>query len=84
GETISAQGDSTITLTDDVQITSSKDSGLHAQNGGTINMKGGTITAFDTGAFFENSKTAENKLENIKISSGKDDAPLNVGVKATN
>ncbi|WP_375621558.1 autotransporter outer membrane beta-barrel domain-containing protein [Bartonella sp. AA97HXZ] len=56
--------------------------GLQAQNGGVIKMTGGTITASAAGAGFLNSNSRENKLENVTISSGKDDAPLNFGIKA--
>ncbi|WP_375675052.1 beta strand repeat-containing protein, partial [Bartonella sp. CL100XZDX] len=56
--------------------------GLQAQNGGVIKMTGGTITASKAGAGFLNSNSRENKLENVTISSGKDDAPLNFGIKA--
>ncbi len=41
--------------------------GLYATNGSTITMTGGTITAFETGAFFNESKSDKNKLENVTI-----------------
>ncbi|WP_375642204.1 autotransporter outer membrane beta-barrel domain-containing protein [Bartonella sp. CM100XJJH] len=41
--------------------------GLYAANGSTITMTGGTITAFETGAFFNESKSNKNKLENVTI-----------------
>ncbi|WP_281432391.1 right-handed parallel beta-helix repeat-containing protein, partial [Bartonella taylorii] len=46
--------------------------GLVASNGGVIKMIGGTITASATGVGFVNSKSTENKLENVIISTGKD------------
>ncbi|WP_208437317.1 autotransporter outer membrane beta-barrel domain-containing protein [Bartonella taylorii] len=58
--------------------------GLFTQPNGTIKMTGGSITASIIGAsFFNNSKSAENKLENVKISSGKDDDQQLFGVVAT-
>ncbi|WP_375675540.1 autotransporter outer membrane beta-barrel domain-containing protein [Bartonella sp. CL100XZDX] len=41
--------------------------GLYATNGSIITMTGGTITAFETGAFFNESKSDKNKLENVTI-----------------
>ncbi|WP_375694623.1 autotransporter outer membrane beta-barrel domain-containing protein [Bartonella sp. AC158YNML] len=41
--------------------------GLYAENSGTITMTGGTIKAFETGAFFNESKRKKNKLENVTI-----------------
>ncbi|WP_375692509.1 autotransporter outer membrane beta-barrel domain-containing protein, partial [Bartonella sp. AP4SXKL] len=41
--------------------------GLYATNGSTITMTGGTITAFETSAFFNESKSDKNKLENVTI-----------------
>ncbi|WP_375697392.1 autotransporter outer membrane beta-barrel domain-containing protein [Bartonella sp. AC329YNZD] len=41
--------------------------GLYAENSGTITMTGGTIKAFETGAFFNESKSKKNKLENVTI-----------------
>ncbi|UNE53551.1 right-handed parallel beta-helix repeat-containing protein [Bartonella machadoae] len=46
--------------------------GLTAQNGGIMKMIGGTIIASSTGAGFYNSKSDENKLENVTISTGKE------------
>ncbi|WP_375705232.1 right-handed parallel beta-helix repeat-containing protein [Bartonella sp. AA86SXKL] len=46
--------------------------GLVASNGGVIKMIGGTITTSKTGVGFVNSKSAESKLENVIISTGKD------------
>ncbi|WP_273788643.1 right-handed parallel beta-helix repeat-containing protein [Bartonella grahamii] len=56
--------------------------GLHAQNSGMIKMIGGTITASKTGAGFYNSKSDENKLENVKISSSNDKEPKITGIGA--
>ncbi|WP_254492295.1 autotransporter outer membrane beta-barrel domain-containing protein [Bartonella sp. B1099] len=80
--TIGSQGNSIITLTDNAQITSSENDGLLAQNDGAISMTGGSIKAFYNGATFENSKREENKLENVTISSVKDDARLKAGISA--
>ncbi|WP_375645328.1 autotransporter outer membrane beta-barrel domain-containing protein [Bartonella sp. CL5QHWL] len=41
--------------------------GLYATSGSIITMTGGTITAFETGAFFNESKSDKNKLENVTI-----------------
>ncbi|EJF86112.1 outer membrane autotransporter barrel domain-containing protein, partial [Bartonella vinsonii subsp. arupensis OK-94-513] len=57
--------------------------GLFTQPNGTIKMTGGSITASITGASFYNSKNAENILENVTISSGKDDDPQLFGVIAS-
>lgn len=46
--------------------------GLMAGNGGRIKMVGGTIMASATGVGFVNSKSDENKLENVTISTGKE------------
>ncbi len=46
--------------------------GLVAINGGRIKMVGGTIMASATGIGFVNSKSDENKLENVTISTGKE------------
>ncbi len=46
--------------------------GLIASNGGVIKMIGGTITISKTGVGLVNSKSAENKLENVTISTGKE------------
>uniref|UniRef100_UPI0035CFB6DA autotransporter outer membrane beta-barrel domain-containing protein n=1 Tax=Bartonella sp. AC70YNML TaxID=3243460 RepID=UPI0035CFB6DA len=58
--------------------------GLKTQESGAIKMTGGSITASKVGAFFLGSKSKENKLKDVVISSGKDDAPLINGIKATN
>ncbi|WP_375695307.1 beta strand repeat-containing protein, partial [Bartonella sp. AC90GZZY] len=58
--------------------------GLKTQESGAIKMTGGSITASKVGAFFLDSKSKENKLKDVVISSGKDDAPLINGIKATN
>ncbi|WP_273757148.1 right-handed parallel beta-helix repeat-containing protein, partial [Bartonella sp. MM73XJBT] len=80
--TIASHGNSIVTLTNDAQITSSENDGLLAKDGGAISMTGGTIKASNVGAHFENSKRKENKLENVTISSGKDDTLLQNGIKA--
>ncbi|UNF44947.1 autotransporter outer membrane beta-barrel domain-containing protein [Bartonella krasnovii] len=80
--TIASQGNSIVTLTQNAQITSSENDGLLAQNGGAISMTGGIIKASNVGAHFENSKREENKLENVTISSSKDDALLLNGILA--
>ncbi|WP_406604161.1 autotransporter outer membrane beta-barrel domain-containing protein [Bartonella gliris] len=80
--TIYAADGSTITLKDDAKITSSESFGLYAQDSGAISMTGGSITASVIGATFSNSKSAENKLEDVTISSSKEGALLNFGIKA--
>ncbi|QEE09670.1 autotransporter outer membrane beta-barrel domain-containing protein [Bartonella kosoyi] len=82
--TIVALNNGTIILTDDAQITSSENTSLLAKEGGAISMTGGSIKAFYNGATFENSKREENKLENVTISSVKDedDALLQYGIVA--
>ncbi|UNE53549.1 beta strand repeat-containing protein [Bartonella machadoae] len=80
--TIGAENGSTIILTENAQITSSDDSGLVAQNNGAISMNGGSIKASYNGAAFENSNRNENHLENVTISSGKNDALLHYGINA--
>ncbi|QEE12519.1 autotransporter outer membrane beta-barrel domain-containing protein [Bartonella krasnovii] len=56
------------------------ETGLAANSGGAISMTGGTVTASQIGVGFSNSNSTENKLENVTISSGKDEAPLKFGV----
>ncbi|WP_406604199.1 autotransporter outer membrane beta-barrel domain-containing protein [Bartonella gliris] len=62
--------------------TTIKDSliGLEA-NGGTIKMTEGSITASQTGATFSNNSD-KNTLENVTISSGKNDALMDKGISA--
>nr|WP_234924839.1 autotransporter outer membrane beta-barrel domain-containing protein [Bartonella vinsonii] len=72
---------SMIELLGNTTISDSK-IGLHAIDRGAISMTGGRIKTSKVGAFFENSKCKENKLENVTISSGKNEAPLFFGVKA--
>ncbi|WP_142416966.1 hypothetical protein [Bartonella massiliensis] len=80
--TIASQGNSIVTLTNNAQITSFENDGLLAQNDGAISMTGGIIKASNVGAHFENSKREKNKLENVTISSSKDDALLLNGILA--
>ncbi|WP_208433452.1 beta strand repeat-containing protein, partial [Bartonella elizabethae] len=82
--TIISDSESIITLTNNAQITSSENTGIWITEDGAINMTGGTIKAFYNGAIFENSKREENKLENVTISSVKDedDALLQYGIVA--
>uniref|UniRef100_UPI00235FC142 right-handed parallel beta-helix repeat-containing protein n=1 Tax=Bartonella sp. ML70XJBT.G TaxID=3019093 RepID=UPI00235FC142 len=56
--------------------------GLSAKDSGAISMTGGIIKASVAGATFENSKSQKNKLENVTISSNKNDALLDYGIKA--
>ncbi|EJF78830.1 Type V secretory pathway, adhesin AidA [Candidatus Bartonella washoeensis] len=58
--------------------------GLDAKDSGAINITGGSIKASAAGAVFENSKSDKNKLENVTISSDKNDTLLNLGVEADN
>ncbi len=58
--------------------------GIMVKEGATLQMTGGTITVSAGGAVFANSKNAQNKLEDVTISSGKDDAPLINAIIATN
>ncbi|WP_208442205.1 beta strand repeat-containing protein, partial [Bartonella raoultii] len=81
--TLSALNGSTLTLNNNVQITS-ENAGLYAKNGGAISMMGGTIKASEVGAGFEGSNNEKNKLENVTISSNKEDALLKKGVSADN
>ncbi|WP_017195921.1 autotransporter outer membrane beta-barrel domain-containing protein [Bartonella birtlesii] len=80
--TIVSKGDSSITLTDNAHITSSENAGLLAQNGGAINMTGGTIKAATAGADFQGSKSENNKLKDVTISSSKADTLLTTGIHA--
>ncbi|WP_375626931.1 beta strand repeat-containing protein, partial [Bartonella sp. MU37NMGALS] len=73
--------DSVIELLGDTKINDST-IGLGARDGGVIKMTGGTITTSMVGAGFLNSNSTENHLENVTISSGKKDAPLDTGIKA--
>ncbi|WP_404977325.1 autotransporter outer membrane beta-barrel domain-containing protein, partial [Bartonella sp. CL63NXGY] len=61
---------------------SNSEIGLTTNDGGAINMTGGTIKTSLVGAGFLNSNSGENKLEGVKISNSKDDALLNFGIKA--
>ncbi|WP_273758584.1 autotransporter outer membrane beta-barrel domain-containing protein [Bartonella sp. AU55XJBT] len=72
---------STITVSDST-MTSSKGDGLFAKDGGAISMKGGSIKAFYNGATFNESNRAENKLENVTISSGQDGRFIDKGISA--
>uniref|UniRef100_UPI001ABACA47 autotransporter outer membrane beta-barrel domain-containing protein n=1 Tax=Bartonella doshiae TaxID=33044 RepID=UPI001ABACA47 len=58
--------------------------GLEANYDGVIQMTGGSITVSETGAFFENSKSDKNKLENVVITSSSNDKPITTGVSADN
>ncbi|WP_375651464.1 autotransporter outer membrane beta-barrel domain-containing protein, partial [Bartonella sp. AA78NXGY] len=57
--------------------------GLMAYKKATIKMTGGSITAIAMGALFGDENSEENKLENVKISSGKDDDQQLLGVMST-
>ncbi|WP_375647842.1 autotransporter outer membrane beta-barrel domain-containing protein, partial [Bartonella sp. CR84HXZ] len=57
--------------------------GLMAYKEATIKMTGGSITAIAMGALFGDENSEENKLENVKISSGKDDDQQLLGVMTT-
>ncbi|MET3589732.1 outer membrane autotransporter protein [Bartonella silvatica] len=57
---------------------------IHA-NRGTVTMTGGSITAPKVAVFLENSESSKdnkNKLENVKISSGKGQAFMDEGIRA--
>ncbi len=58
--------------------------GLDIQNEATASMTGGSITASQIGALFNASGSDENKntLDNVKISSSKDDALIDKGISA--
>ncbi|MBB5073251.1 hypothetical protein HNQ69_000355 [Bartonella callosciuri] len=56
--------------------------GLDIQNGATIKMTDGSITASQIGALFNASKNDKNKRENVTISSGKDNAFMDKGLNA--
>nr|WP_275046233.1 autotransporter outer membrane beta-barrel domain-containing protein [Bartonella sp. MM73XJBT.G] len=83
GAAIVSENGSTITVNDST-ITSSEDEGLLAKDDGAVSMTGGSIKAFYNGATFKGSNSAENKLENVTISSIKDedDALLRYGIDA--
>ncbi|WP_208436304.1 autotransporter outer membrane beta-barrel domain-containing protein [Bartonella phoceensis] len=55
--------------------------GAEAKDGAKLQITGGTITVSDTGVLFSDNNK-ESKLTNVTISSGKDDAPLQFGIKA--
>ncbi|GAA5097654.1 right-handed parallel beta-helix repeat-containing protein [Bartonella acomydis] len=63
--------DSMIELYGNTTIKNTK-GGLIAANGGRIKMVGGTIMASATGVGFVNSKSDENKLKNVTITTGKE------------
>ncbi len=63
--------DSMIELYGNTMIKDTK-GGLFASNSGRIKMVGGTIMASKAGVGFINSKSDENKLENVTISTGKE------------
>nr|WP_244393528.1 autotransporter outer membrane beta-barrel domain-containing protein [Bartonella tribocorum] len=56
--------------------------GLEIENGATIKMTDGSITASQIGAVFNASKSNENKLENVTISSGKGNPLMDKGINA--
>ncbi|WP_375667435.1 autotransporter outer membrane beta-barrel domain-containing protein, partial [Bartonella sp. AC130YNZD] len=58
--------------------------GLDIQNAATVKMTDGSITASQIGALFNASGSDENKntLENVQISSSKDDALIDKGISA--
>nr|WP_308219211.1 NosD domain-containing protein [Bartonella machadoae] len=56
--------------------------GLYAQIGGNISMTDGTITVSEIGASFTNSKSDQNKLKGVKITSKSEDKPLSIGISA--
>ncbi len=58
--------------------------GLDVQNGATAKMTGGSIAASQIGTLFNASGSDENEntLENVNISSGKDDALMDKGISA--
>ncbi|WP_375654012.1 beta strand repeat-containing protein, partial [Bartonella sp. OD88NMGDW] len=80
--TIGALKGGSVILTDNAQIISSEDSGLYAHDNGTISMTGGTIKASYNGAGFVSSESDKNKLENVTISSSKDNELLQYGIEA--
>ncbi|WP_375627449.1 autotransporter outer membrane beta-barrel domain-containing protein [Bartonella sp. PS17NMGDW] len=79
--TIAALKNSDITI-EGAQITSSNDTGLWAQEGGSISMNGGSIKSSYAGASFSRSKNENNKLKNVEISSNKEGELLIIGVEA--
>ncbi|WP_419196348.1 autotransporter outer membrane beta-barrel domain-containing protein [Bartonella grahamii] len=56
--------------------------GFKAENNGAISMTGGSIKASVAGAIFSRSESEENYLDNVIISSGKDDTLLGYGIEA--
>ncbi len=80
GSSIELKGDNTTIKGTDSDIRL----GLEVKNDAILQVTGGTITVSDTGVHFLNSNSKENKLENVTISSGKDDAPLHAGIKTEN
>ncbi|WP_330167510.1 autotransporter outer membrane beta-barrel domain-containing protein [Bartonella grahamii] len=92
---ISAEGKgSAIKLTGDKTTIKGTDSdirlGLEAKDDAILQMTGGTITVSNTniyllnstGVHFLNSNNKENKLENVKISSGKNNPLMDKGINA--
>ncbi|WP_254492944.1 autotransporter outer membrane beta-barrel domain-containing protein [Bartonella sp. B1099] len=86
---ISVEGKgSAIKLTGDKTTIKGTDSdirlGLEVKDDAILQMTGGIITVSDTGVHFLNSNSQENKLENVTISSGKNDVPLRNGIITEN
>ncbi|EJF95138.1 outer membrane autotransporter barrel domain-containing protein, partial [Bartonella elizabethae F9251 = ATCC 49927] len=86
---ISTEGKgSAIKLTGDKTTVKGTDSdirlGLEIKDDAILQMTGGIITVSDTGLHFLNSNSQENKLENVIILSGKNDAPLGNGIITEN
>lgn len=80
---------SKITLTGDKTKIQGKDNsiislGVIAKDGAIFQMTGGNVTVSTAGTVFIGSESRENKLENVTISSGKDDASLNNAIIASN
>ncbi|WP_375703764.1 autotransporter outer membrane beta-barrel domain-containing protein [Bartonella sp. AD13SXNS] len=78
-----SQGKNSVIELSDTKI---KDAtiGLKTQKNGAIKMTGGSITASKVGAFFLDSKSKENTLKDVKISSGNDDFLMDKGISANN